>query len=85
MAFPNSIKLNAQQLGNQLHIGPLLVEPRPGVYLLMDVGSQNFRQFQFINDRIETLRIGIAAVRCALNDKEMDVRCELNLNTGEAG
>ena len=71
--LPNGIEFNAKHLGDELYVGPFLVEPRPTVDFLMDVGAQNFRQLQLVNDRIETFRFRIAAVGTSVNDKEMDV------------
>ena len=39
----------------------------------MDIGTKDFRQSELVDDGIETLCVGIAAVGCAFNDEEMDV------------
>ena len=73
MALPNGIKLHTEQLGNQLHIGPLLVQPGPAIDFLMDIGAKDFGQTQLVNDRVEALRLGITAMGSAVDDEKVNV------------
>ena len=71
--FPDGIKFHTQEFGHQLDVGAFLVEPCPAVNLLVDVGSQDFGQIQFLDDRVEALGLGVSGVGNAVNDEEMDV------------
>ena len=41
----------------------------------MDIGTENLRQSKRIDNRVETLCIGIATVWNAIDDEEVDVFC----------
>ena len=75
VALPDAVELHAEELRDELDVSSLTVEPWRAVNLLMDIRSENLRQSERIDDRIEALRIRIAAVRNAIHNKEVDVRC----------
>ena len=73
--MPDAVELHAEELRDELDVRSLTVEPWRAVNLLMDIRSENLRQSERIDDRVETLRIRIAAVRNAIHNKEMYVLC----------
>ena len=80
MALPNGIELYAKQFGYELYVGPLLIHPWPrdgskreGLRPLMDIGSQNLRQSEGIDDGIETFRFLIATMGLPVNDEEVNL------------
>ena len=75
VALPDAVELHAEELRDELDVSSLTVEPWRAVNLLMDIRSENLRQSERIDDRVETLRIRIAAVRNAIHNKEMYVLC----------
>lgn len=68
-----AVELHAQKFGDNLHMRPLPVDPRPAAHALVNVGPQGLGQAHLLNDGVETFCGGIVAVWSAVDDKEVDI------------
>ena len=73
MALPDGIELDAQQFGDQLHIGAFLVEPWHAVNLLVDVSTQDLGHAQLFDDGMEALGVGVIAVGDTIDNEVMNI------------
>ena len=73
MTLPNGIELHTQKFGDKLHVCTFAIKPRQMGNLLMNVGTQDFRQTELVDNRIKAFLSRVATMRNTINDEEMDV------------